>query len=293
MSLINFLLDSSTSVHVLSHQAGTWSSFFTPSSHIAPPQTHTTEMSVIVLGGFHCHLLSTTGPPVLPQALVTSCSDHVGIILSHSTTSPPSCSRFNPFTVQLWLYHSLLPNLTSLLFHKGEGLNPLDLHSKPCVCSPCSVLSPTDPNRKHTAPVPFSKAYLKVLFPCPLLFHFPHLKCPSSSYLHLEILAIFQGPTQTPPPLGSFSWSFSEVLSPSSFLLQLFAFSSCMACAMSLFFMVFLLIEDVFIFVATTKLCPEWELHKFSLSEWLHRDAWEGWWQEKDVANPSHVNMKK
>lgn len=160
MSFINFLLYSFTPVHVLSHQAGTCSSFFTPSSsQIAPPQTHTTEMSGMVLGGFHCHLLSITLPLVLPQALVTSCSDHVVIILAHfHCTSPHYCFRLDPFTAQLWLYHSLVPNLTSLLFHKGEGLNPLDLHSKPCVCSPCSALPPTDPNRKHTAPVPFSKA---------------------------------------------------------------------------------------------------------------------------------------
>lgn len=121
-------------------------------------QTHTIEMSVIMLGDSHCHLLSITLPPVLPQALVTSCSDPVVIILAHShLASPHCCFQFNPFTVQLWLYHSLAPNLMSLLFPKG-GLNPLDLYSKPSVCSPgspCSVLSLTDPNRKHTAPSPF------------------------------------------------------------------------------------------------------------------------------------------
>lgn len=168
--------------------------FFSHCPPHRPAQTHTIEMSVIMLGDSHCHLLSITLPPALPQDLVTSCSDHVVIILPHShLASPHYCFQFNPFTIQFWLYHSLAPNLMSLLFPKG-GLNPLDLYSKPYVCSPvspCSVLSPTVPNRKHIAPVPFPKAYLKVLVPCPLHIHFPHLKCPSSSYLHLEILPIF------------------------------------------------------------------------------------------------------
>lgn len=102
------------------------------------PRTDTIEMSVIMLGDSHCHLLSVTLPPVLPQAPVTSCSDAVVIILAHShLASPHYCFQFNPFTVQLWLYHSPAPNLMSLLFPKG-GLNPLDLYSKPSVCSPVS-----------------------------------------------------------------------------------------------------------------------------------------------------------
>lgn len=131
------------------------------------------------------------------------------------------------------------------------------------ILSTHSVLCPTDPNRKHTALVTVSEVYLKVLLLCPLLIHFLHLNCPSSSCLHLEIYQFFKATTS----LRKFFWIILRTFLPLLFPFAALLFSYHMAHTLSSFLIVFLLIEKLFIFVVTTKCCPEWELNDPSLSE--------------------------
>lgn len=113
------------------------------------------------------------------------------------------------------------------------------------------LLAPT--GAVHLSPFP---SHNKILFLCLLHIISFTWNAPPHPIFILKFYWFFKA------HLMKFFLIICRSVSPSSFLLQLFAFSYHMACTMPLFFTVFLLIKNLILFVVTTNLFSEREFNK-------------------------------